>query len=258
MHGIASEKGLSGRRYVNSGRVPPCEIYSGATSTRSPQHAVKETRELLVDEAHRGRVSVGCCMHAQLKRITTDDRRSFVEISVLIGRPASRRWQFEYISILDRLHARYKLLLSTATEQINRDYFPAAGAGVVVYLAECNSHAPVRVLLHSFTNASFHVVTGEDEEWSDSEKTPSVSSGVDGGGSGVSSPAAHPGEEESSLPPPPRLNLTDEIRPRPQNVLPEDGRKRVANRAEEIEVCHNQVSTFSSFLFHTSESFSNN
>ncbi|XP_046595390.1 zinc finger protein ush isoform X1 [Neodiprion lecontei] len=78
---------------------------------------------------------------------------------------------------------------------------------------------------------------GEDEEWSDSEKTPSVSSGIDGGGSGVSSPAAHPGEDESSLPPPPRLNSAEEIRPRLQTVLPEDVRKRLGNRAEEIEAC---------------------
>ncbi|XP_068992037.1 zinc finger protein ush isoform X2 [Neodiprion pinetum] len=77
----------------------------------------------------------------------------------------------------------------------------------------------------------------EDEEWSDSEKTPSVSSGIDGGGSGVSSPAAHPGEDESSLPPPPRLNSAEEIRPRLQTVLPEDVRKRLGNRAEEIEAC---------------------
>ncbi|XP_048508503.1 zinc finger protein ush isoform X2 [Athalia rosae] len=80
---------------------------------------------------------------------------------------------------------------------------------------------------------------GEDEEWSDSEKTPSVSSGVEGGGSGVSSPAAaHPGEEESSLPPPPRLN-SEETRPclKSQNVhSAEDGRKRFSNsKTEDID-----------------------
>ncbi|KAH0950749.1 hypothetical protein HN011_002503 [Eciton burchellii] len=85
----------------------------------------------------------------------------------------------------------------------------------------------------------------EDEEWSDSEKTPSVSSGVDGGGSAVSSPVAPPViEEDSSLPPPPRLNpassstsssASEDIRLR-LNVLSEDTRKRLASLTEDIEV----------------------
>ncbi|XP_076648550.1 zinc finger protein ush isoform X2 [Halictus rubicundus] len=85
----------------------------------------------------------------------------------------------------------------------------------------------------------------EDEEWSDSEKTPSVSSGVDGGGSAVSSPVAPVVEEESSLPPPPRLNppssvsiansTADDIRLR-LSVLSEDARKRLASLTEDIEV----------------------
>ncbi|XP_039312787.1 zinc finger protein ush isoform X4 [Solenopsis invicta] len=84
----------------------------------------------------------------------------------------------------------------------------------------------------------------EDEEWSDSEKTPSVSSGVDGGGSAVSSPVAPPViEEDSSLPPPPRLNPTssstsssasEDIKLR-LSVLSEDTRKRLVNLTEDIE-----------------------
>ncbi|XP_078046581.1 zinc finger protein ush isoform X3 [Augochlora pura] len=89
---------------------------------------------------------------------------------------------------------------------------------------------------------------GEDEEWSDSERTPSVSSGVEGGGSAVSSPVAPVVEEESSLPPPPRLNhpssvsvsianstAADDIRLR-LSVLSEDARKRLASLTEDIEV----------------------
>ncbi|TGZ49412.1 Zinc finger protein ush [Temnothorax longispinosus] len=85
-------------------------------------------------------------------------------------------------------------------------------------------------------------VPGEDEEWSDSEKTPSVSSGVDGGGSAVSSPVAVV-EEDSSLPPPPRLNpalsstsssASEDIKLR-LSVLSEDARKRLASFAEDIE-----------------------
>ena len=90
------------------------------------------------------------------------------------------------------------------------------------------------------------MVAGEDEEWSDSEKTPSVSSGVEGGGSAVSSPIAPIVEEESSLPPPPRLNppsssvaiansAAEDIRLR-LSVLPEDARKRLASLTEDIEV----------------------
>lgn len=86
---------------------------------------------------------------------------------------------------------------------------------------------------------------GEDEEWSDSEKTPSVSSGVEGGGSAVSSPSAPAVEEESSLPPPPRLNsvlpvitpnsVAEDIRLR-FSVLSEDARKRLSSLTEDIEV----------------------
>ncbi|XP_014467789.1 PREDICTED: zinc finger protein ush isoform X2 [Dinoponera quadriceps] len=83
----------------------------------------------------------------------------------------------------------------------------------------------------------------EDEEWSDSEKTPSVSSGVDGGGSAVSSPVAPVVEEDSSLPPPPRLNpvsssansANEDLRSR-LSVLPEDARKRLANLTDDLEV----------------------
>ncbi|XP_012281275.1 zinc finger protein ush isoform X2 [Orussus abietinus] len=82
----------------------------------------------------------------------------------------------------------------------------------------------------------------EDEEWSDSEKTPSVSSGVEGGGSAVSSPAAPAAEEEPSLPPPPRLagvaaptSAAEDIRLR-LSVLSEDARKRLAILTEDIEV----------------------
>lgn len=95
----------------------------------------------------------------------------------------------------------------------------------------------------------FLVISGEDEEWSDSEKTPSVSSGVEGGGSAVSSPIAPVVEEESSLPPPPRLNppsssvaiansTTEDIRLR-LSVLSEDARKRLASLTEDIEVKFN-------------------
>lgn len=95
------------------------------------------------------------------------------------------------------------------------------------------------------------VVSGEDEEWSDSEKTPSVSSGVEGGGSAVSSPIAPIVEEESSLPPPPRLNppsssvviansAAEDIRLR-LSVLSEDARKRLASLTEDIEVKFNHV-----------------
>lgn len=96
------------------------------------------------------------------------------------------------------------------------------------------------------TKPSFFTVSGEDEEWSDSEKTPSVSSGVEGGGSAVSSPIAPVVEEESSLPPPPRLNppsssvaiansAAEDIRLR-LSVLSEDARKRLASLTEDIEV----------------------
>lgn len=85
---------------------------------------------------------------------------------------------------------------------------------------------------------------GEDEEWSDSEKTPSVNSGAEGCGSAVSSPAASAVEEESSLPPPPRLNsisviplnsVAEDTRLR-LSVLSEDARKRLSSLTEEIEV----------------------
>lgn len=52
----------------------------------------------------------------------------------------------------------------------------------------------------------------------------------------MSSPAAHPGEDESSLPPPQRQNSVEENRPRSQTVLSEDARKRLGNKTEEIEV----------------------
>lgn len=59
----------------------------------------------------------------------------------------------------------------------------------------------------------FVIFTGEDEEWSDSEKTPSVSSGLEGGaGSPLSSPSGAGGgshlvdEDLIALPPPPRLS----------------------------------------------------
>ncbi|XP_012230417.1 zinc finger protein ush isoform X2 [Linepithema humile] len=87
----------------------------------------------------------------------------------------------------------------------------------------------------------------EDEEWSDSEKTPSVSSGVDGGGSAVSSPVAPTVEEESSVPPPPRLNpasssvsssVSEDLRLR-LSVFTED-RKRLTNLVEDIEVVKNK------------------
>ncbi|XP_066594176.1 zinc finger protein ush isoform X2 [Prorops nasuta] len=101
---------------------------------------------------------------------------------------------------------------------------------------------------HDQTTADANL--GEDEEWSDSEKTPSVSSGVEGGlGSAVSSPIAAPIEEESctrsstlattavtaSLP-----NCTgssglgDDVRLR-LGVLSEDARKRLATLTEDIE-----------------------
>ncbi|XP_001605264.2 zinc finger protein ush isoform X2 [Nasonia vitripennis] len=68
----------------------------------------------------------------------------------------------------------------------------------------------------------------EDEEWSDSEKTPSVSSGLEGGGSAVSSPsgAGQLAEQDElvALPPPPRLS-----------VLPDDARKRLASLTEDYE-----------------------
>ncbi|XP_047347004.1 zinc finger protein ush isoform X1 [Vespa velutina] len=87
----------------------------------------------------------------------------------------------------------------------------------------------------------------EDEDWSDSEKTPSVSSGVEGGGSAVSSPVGATNvEEDSSLPPPPRLNASssssnsiifnsaaDDIKQR-FNVLTENARKRLTSLTEEI------------------------
>ncbi|XP_043665426.1 zinc finger protein ush isoform X1 [Vespula pensylvanica] len=86
----------------------------------------------------------------------------------------------------------------------------------------------------------------EDEDWSDSEKTPSVSSGVEGGGSAVSSPVGAANvEEDSSLPPPPRLNASsssnsivfnsaaDDIKQR-FSVLTENARKRLTSLTEEI------------------------
>ncbi|XP_043284302.1 zinc finger protein ush isoform X2 [Venturia canescens] len=101
----------------------------------------------------------------------------------------------------------------------------------------------------------------EDEEWSDSEKTPSVSSGLEGGGSAVSSPAAPNVDEDSNQPPPPRLtannststntNATnsgsagsttsipnssgEDIRLR-LSVLSEDARKRLASLTEDFEI----------------------
>lgn len=96
------------------------------------------------------------------------------------------------------------------------------------------------------------MVSGEDEEWSDSEKTPSVSSGVDGvGSSPVSSPVAPVVEEDSSLPPPPRLNsvlssvnsANEDLRLR-LSVLPEEARKRLVSLTEDIEVRHFPPSSF--------------
>lgn len=90
-------------------------------------------------------------------------------------------------------------------------------------------------------------VPGEDEEWSDSEKTPSVSSGLEGGGSAVSSPSGAgqlvDQDELVALPPPPRLNLAaslapDDIRLR-LSVLPDDARKRLASLTEDYEVSSN-------------------
>lgn len=91
------------------------------------------------------------------------------------------------------------------------------------------------------------LISGEDEDWSDSEKTPSVSSGVEGGGSAVSSPVGATNvEEDSSLPPPPRLNASssssnsivfnsaaDDIKQR-FNVLTENARKRLTSLTEEV------------------------
>lgn len=86
------------------------------------------------------------------------------------------------------------------------------------------------------------IIAGEDEEWSDSEKTPSVSSGVEGGGSAVSSPTGQLVDEElvALQPPPPRLNQVlgpDDIRLR-LSVLPtsDDARKRLAAIADDLEV----------------------
>ncbi|XP_032678048.1 zinc finger protein ush isoform X3 [Odontomachus brunneus] len=95
----------------------------------------------------------------------------------------------------------------------------------------------------SYLSRASHLPSREDEEWSDSEKTPSVSSGVDGGGSAVSSPVAPVVEEDSSLPPPPRLNpvlssvnsANEDLRIR-LSVLPEETRKRLASLTEDIEV----------------------
>ena len=81
--------------------------------------------------------------------------------------------------------------------------------------------------------------SGDDEEWSDSEKTPSVSSGLEGAGSGVSSPAAaQPGDEEL-VALPPRLNslvgfAIDDIRLR--LALSDDATKRTTNIGENCEV----------------------
>ncbi|XP_014214571.1 zinc finger protein ush [Copidosoma floridanum] len=85
----------------------------------------------------------------------------------------------------------------------------------------------------------------EDEEWSDTEKAPSVSSGLEGGGSGVSSPTGREqqqlgdDQEQHQLPPPPRLNVVsgsqiEDIRLR-LNALPEDTRKRLATLTDDYE-----------------------
>ncbi|XP_011496489.1 PREDICTED: zinc finger protein ush [Ceratosolen solmsi marchali] len=83
----------------------------------------------------------------------------------------------------------------------------------------------------------------EDEEWSDSEKTPSVSSGLEGGGSAVSSPTGQLVDEDLvALPPPPRLNTVaglanlapEDIRLR-LSALPDDARKRLASLTEDFE-----------------------
>ncbi|XP_014299226.1 zinc finger protein ush isoform X2 [Microplitis demolitor] len=84
----------------------------------------------------------------------------------------------------------------------------------------------------------------EDEEWSDSEKTPSVSSGVDGGGSTVSSPTPPHPDEDTSLPPPPRLNQTPVILSNSSiedfrlrlNILSDDARKRLSSLADDYEL----------------------
>ncbi|KAH0554085.1 hypothetical protein KQX54_007480 [Cotesia glomerata] len=84
----------------------------------------------------------------------------------------------------------------------------------------------------------------EDEEWSDSEKTPSVSSGVDGGGSTVSSPTPPHPDEETSLPPPPRLNQASGILSNSSiedfrlrlNILSDDARKRLSSLADDYEL----------------------
>ncbi|XP_051164610.1 zinc finger protein ush isoform X1 [Leptopilina boulardi] len=108
-----------------------------------------------------------------------------------------------------------------------------------------SSEIDLQIPLHSPSFLERHFrIKREDEEWSDSEKTPSVSSGVEGGGSAVSSPSAPAVDEESSLPPPPRLNsvlpvitpnsVAEDIRLR-FNVLSEDARKRLSSLTEDIE-----------------------
>ncbi|KAJ8670575.1 hypothetical protein QAD02_001834 [Eretmocerus hayati] len=84
----------------------------------------------------------------------------------------------------------------------------------------------------------------EDEDWSDSDKTPSVSSGLEGGNSAVSSPTGQLVDDElvALQPPPPRLGLhqalaPDDIRLK-LSVLPtsEDARKRLAYISDDFEM----------------------
>ncbi|KAL7298685.1 hypothetical protein TKK_0008446 [Trichogramma kaykai] len=111
------------------------------------------------------------------------------------------------------------------------------------------------VLMQSSLRISQLKYTGDDEEWSDSEKAPSVSSGGGCGGrdgadcSGPPSPAAsqlHDDDFAVTLPPPPRLNRAaqevvvqaseDSIGSRLRfNTLSDDARKRLASMAEDYE-----------------------
>ncbi|XP_063993764.1 zinc finger protein ush isoform X1 [Diachasmimorpha longicaudata] len=99
------------------------------------------------------------------------------------------------------------------------------------------------VLLWRQRRLNLKSLTREDEEWSDSEKTPSVSSGVDGPGSAVSSPAPLNLEEDNSLPPPPRLTIPQNLlgNSNPEDfrfrlsTLTDDARKRINSFAEDFE-----------------------
>lgn len=89
------------------------------------------------------------------------------------------------------------------------------------------------------------IFSGEDEEWSDSEKTPSVNSGVEGGGSSLPSPGTTATEEESNSTsrltgPVSQLAIgsassANDIRIR-LGVLAEDARKRGVGLPDDTEV----------------------